>query len=386
MDSSAIPKTVKRKKIVRRITTVKSARNVMVLSAEDKSNMFDMFDDTTEPVETLWEKSLNNGVANVCPSCNSELICEDNGFIGCSNGACRKLVSVMLDHSAEWKHYGAEDANASDPARCGISTNPLYDPTASLGCIIKNGYTSYSFQQCKKLANYSKNDEQNYAVDFQTITTYGQISGISKKIIDDAILFYKMIRDCDVSFRGNNRDGMLSASIYMSCDYNNCPRTPREISAIFYLDVSSTTKGCKMAMKLLEERQSLLDQSRATSGGTYAISMASIGGNKVGQQMNASNFIERYCSLLSIGKEHTKLCMFIAKIVQTNKWLDENVPSSIAAGIIYYVAHECNIPVSKKDIHTHCESSEVTINKCYNKLKELSADVKLIPACFIGTK
>jgi transcription initiation factor TFIIIB Brf1 subunit/transcription initiation factor TFIIB len=57
--------------------------------------------------------------------------------------------------------------------------------------------------------------------------------------------------------------------------------------------------------------------------------------------------------------------------------MPENTPQSIAAGVVYFISQLCKLNVSKKEVKTISEISEVTINKCFKKL-ELNTDV-LIP-------
>ena len=52
------------------------------------------------------------------------------------------------------------------------------------------------------------------------------------------------------------------------------------------------------------------------------------------------SFIERYCSRLNINGELTKLCKFIATRIQASNLIPENTPHSIAAGIVFFVAHQ----------------------------------------------
>ena len=78
-----------------------------------------------------------------------------------------------------------------------------------------------------------------------------QNAGIPKVIIDDAMRYHKKISEYELTFRGDNRDGILAASIYISCRINNFPRTAKEIASIFHLDVTSATKGCKNALAII---------------------------------------------------------------------------------------------------------------------------------------
>ena len=71
------------------------------------------------------------------------------------------------------------------------------------------------------------------------------------------------------------------------------------------------------------------------------------------------DFIERYCSKLSINKELTKLCQFIALKIEQNNIMPENTPHSVAAGIVYFVSQSCNLNISKRPISAVADNIEV---------------------------
>jgi transcription initiation factor TFIIIB Brf1 subunit/transcription initiation factor TFIIB len=53
--------------------------------------------------------------------------------------------------------------------------------------------------------------------------------------------------------------------------------------------------------------------------------------------------------------------------------MPENTPQSIAAGVVYFISQLCKLNVSKKEVKTISEISEVTINKCFKKLETKTA-------------
>ena len=59
--------------------------------------------------------------------------------------------------------------------------------------------------------------------------------------------------------------------------------------------------------------------------------------------------------------------------------MPENTPHSIAAGVVYFVSQICNLNVTKANVKNVSETSEVTINKCYKKLKKITTDENIIP-------
>ena len=315
-------------------------------------------------IECIYEKD-NVLETNVCKECKSSLYVGDEGFLFCSNKACGILYKDIVDFGAEWRYHGADDNNHSDPTRCGMPINPLL-VESSYGCKIMCGRSSsYEMRKIKRYTEWQSMPykEKSKYDDFQIITLIAKNSGIPKIIIDDAIRYYDKISEAK-TFRGLNRDGLLAASIYISFSINRNPRTSREIASIFHLDNTSATKGCKNAVNILNDLELSGEQEEVILTKTTPCS-----------------FIGRYCSKLNINQELTKLCLFIANIVEKNKLIPENTPHSIAAGIIYFVSISCNLSINKKDINNVSQISEVTINKCYKKLEKY--EEKILPKTII---
>jgi transcription initiation factor TFIIB len=202
--------------------------------------------------------------------------------------------------------------------------------------------------------------EKSLYEEFQFITIMAQNAGIPKIFIDNAMQIHKDISEQKM-FRGMNRDSIKSASIYISCRLNGCPRTAHEIAEIFNLDKTSATNGCSLAVNILSNIERNTEPS---------------------QKVNLcatlpSSFIERYCSRLNMNQELTMLSKFVASKVEQNNMITDNIPHAIAGGIIYFVCHNCQMNVTKTDIKNICGVSEVTINKCFKKLQ--SAIDVLIP-------
>ena len=317
-------------------------------------------------VECLYRKS---GIRENCDVCSSDVVLTDDGFLTCKNPNCSILYKdESLDQTAEWRYYGADDNQASDPTRCGMPVNPLL-VESSYGCKVLCEGGSYS-QDMMKIRRYTEWQSMPYREKaqydmFQKITTIAQNKGISKMIIDEALRVHKRISE-HKTFRSLNRDGVVGASIYISCKIHNCPRTAKEIATIFNLDNTSATKGCKNAVSIINELESNLDNSEKTNF----------------CKTKPEAFIDRYCSRLNINDELTKLCQFIAVMIEKQNLIPENTPHSIASGIIYFVADMCNLSITKKDVNRVSDMSEVTINKCYKKLYEMRD--KLIPKMIIS--
>jgi len=316
-------------------------------------------------VECLYRRA---SIREACDVCSSDVVLTDDGFLTCKNPACSILYTdESLDQTAEWRYYGADDNQVNDPTRCGMPVNPLL-VESSYGCKVMCEGGSYS-QDMMKIRRYTEWQSMPYKEKaqydmFQKITTIAQNNGISKMIIDEALRVHKRISE-HKTFRSLNRDGVVGASIYISCKMHNCPRTAKEIATIFNLDNTSATKGCKNAVSIINELESNLENSEKT---TFC-------------KTKPEAFIERYCSRLNINDELTKVCQFIAVLIEKNNLIPENTPHSIASGIIYFVAYMCKLPISKKDVNRISDMSEVTINKCFKKLYDMRE--RLIPGVIL---
>jgi transcription initiation factor TFIIB len=353
-------------------TTNKTKKKKIPLSILDKNRLWEIFDaDKTEITLEQQDASEHplideTNTSNLCKTCDSVLIIMEDGFPTCTNGSCGIIYRNTLDYSPEWRFFGADDKNTNDPTRCGNPINPLL-VESSFGCkLLCNTKTSYEMKKISKWTSWQSMPykEKSLYDEFQFITTMAQNAGIPKIFIDDAMVIHKDISEQKM-FRGLNRDGIKSASIYISCRLNGCPRTAHEIAEIFKLDKPSATKGCSMAVNILSN----IERNVSTEFQSDLCTTT------------PSSFIERFCSMLGINAELTMLSKFIANKIEKNNIITDNTPHAIAAGIIYFVSQACKLSVTKTDIYLKCGVSEVTINKCFKKMESIKMD--LVPRCIL---
>jgi transcription initiation factor TFIIB len=328
----------------------------------NNAELWKKFDDEITSKNTIECVYRQVGQREFCDCCESILIITDEGFMACKNPNCGVIYKDILDQSAEWRFYGADDNSNTDPTRCGLPINPLLKES-SYGCkVMCPQSSSYEMRKIRRYTDWQSMPykEKSQYEEFQKITILAQNAGLPKLIIDEAMVVHKKISEAK-TFRGCNRDGIIAATIYISCRINNYPRSAKEIATIFFLDHTSATKGCKNATSIINELEHSLSNSDKTSF----------------SKTTPSSFIERYCSKLGINNELTKVCKFIALIIEKRDLIPENTPHSIAAGVVYYTAQLCNLNICKKKVSIVSEISEVTINKCYKKLEQLN--IELIP-------
>ena len=339
-----------------------------IKSGKKHANLWNQFDNELnddKKMECIYSNDTTDKNEK-CHLCKSSLSYTDEGFLGCTNNQCGIVYTDMIEQGAEWRYYGADDNSNSDPTRCGMPINPLL-AESSFGCkILGCGKSSWEMRKIKRYTEWQSMPYKEKAQwdEFQQITVHANNCNIPKIIIDSAIRYHKQISQ-EKTFRGLNREGIIAASIYISCSVNKHPRTAKEIAQIFNLDNTSATKGCKNAMSIINSIESNHENNDKTML-THA---------------TPTIFIDRFCSNLNINDELTRLCKFIAKKVEQKKLIPENTPPSIAVGIIYFVCQKCNLNITKKSIYNVTQVSEVTINKCSQKLQPYES--VLIPSVIL---
>jgi transcription initiation factor TFIIB len=207
----------------------KTKKKKVPLSVIDKNKLWEIFDqdksalgEENTQIEMVYPPSeIKCAEEGICRQCQSVLLIMDDGFPTCTNVSCGLIYRDTLDYSPEWRFFGADDKNANDPTRCGNPINPLL-VESSFGCkVLCNTKSSYEMKKISKWTSWQSmpHKEKSLYDEFQFITVMAQNAGIPKIFIDDAMSIHKDI-SCQKMFRGLNRDGIKSASIYISCRLN----------------------------------------------------------------------------------------------------------------------------------------------------------------------
>jgi transcription initiation factor TFIIB len=301
-------------------------------------------EDDVEAEQTIVCKraDLSGRDGRVCSHCHSDDIILEESIYTCRK--CGSINDRFIDMTAEWRYYGSEDSKATDPTRCGLPVNQLM-PESSLGSIISNNNKeSYDMRLIRKYHMWNAmtyKDRSLYNI-FDNITVNAVNNGIATTIIEEAKMFYKKVSESKIT-RGENRSGLIASSIYMSCKSNKVPRSTKEIAKIFNLKTKTMTKGCKKFQDIIKLNM---------------------------ESTCADDFIQRFCSKLGLNTEIRELCKTIVTKADELCIVSENTPPSISAGSIYLCNVICALGISKKDMATACELSQVTLSKCYKKLYE----------------
>tara|TARA_B110001469_G_scaffold125848_1_gene142090 strand:+ start:1464 stop:2510 length:1047 start_codon:yes stop_codon:yes gene_type:complete len=293
-----------------------------------------------------------------CLECKSNNVVVLNGEVVCRD--CGSISDTVLDYNAEWRFYGSDDSKYSDPTRCGLPTNDLL-PQSSLGSTIGFKYGE-SFEM-RKIRNYHLWNAMPYKERalynvFESIQIRAINNGIPTCIIEEAKNLYKKISEIKIN-RGSNRHGIIASCIYKACILQGCPRSAKEISEIFELNIKHMTKGCKKFDEIMNMNKT--NSSLICSPST-----------------NSCDFIQRFCSRLGLCENIMEVCKHVCKNVDKyDNFVDNSGPPAIAACSIYLVCTLFNINVTKKDISESCGITEVTINKPYKDM--MRYHVHLLP-------
>jgi len=301
-------------------------------------------------VEETMLKQPNR--VDVCVACGQDgMKIMDDGFPTCSNPSCSNVVSAVLDYSPEWSSFGKEDKSGNDTTRCGNPANPLLKESSSACKVMRTARSSYEMRKIDKSIEWMSmpHREKTLWDEFQYITNIGRISGITQKIIDDALIRHKEISEQQM-FRGVNRDSIKAASIYIAYRQNGYPRTAAEIANMFYLDKKNATKGCALAMSILNniERHSETHTELC--------------------KITPSLMVERFCCYFDMEEEWILLAKFMAHKIEELGLIRDNTPQAVASGIVYYIGQRVGLAITKADIIQKCQISDVTVAKCYKKM------------------
>ena len=173
----------------------------------------------------------------------------------------------------------------------------------------------------------------------QKLTIKATNAGISPYIIDEAHELFK-VGIVEQLLRGDNRNGLIAASVYTACRNNEVPRSLNEIEKMFGLDRGVITD----ANKILSRRF----QTVTT--------------------IEPKHFIMRFCSKLKMDLDKIEICKFILEKIEEHNVVSGNAPDSIATGAIYLVNLIYDMGMTRQEIGEYCGPSEITINKCYKQM------------------
>lgn len=271
----------------------------------------------------------------ICINCKtSDTLLEDaqKGELVCEK--CGMIVDTFLDQSPEWRNYPEE--GKMDAIRCSFKN-------MSLG----KGNSSYREGRANKESEY--------------IQRVCEKAGIKKIIIDTAKILFQKITSCkkiqdneesNIIIRGNNRISIIAACLSNACQLNKQPMSSKKIGKIFGIDQNRVTKGKKQFDKLIQlsDTPNIMEDVQMNKPEDH-IDIVSKKLRLRPKQIEMAKKIAKNCTRLKIVSDHTAI--------------------SIASGaMMLLVALDHRLKYDKKMLASALETSEVTITKIFNKIKE----------------
>lgn len=285
---------------------------------------------------------------------------------------CGDIMERPIDSGAEYRFFGLEDRSGGDPCRVGAPMDTRF-PTSGLGTMIlahaQGGNSSTRIAMARVRRYHTWNllpyRERSLLQVFEQIALTATNNGFDTRTMDIAKdMYVKLVEHCDR--RGMSRTSVVASSIYSSLKQVGQPRKPKEIADMFHLSTAQFTKSLKYFQEIL-----CMAHQRGLLAGGHADPAAM-------PSTRASNYISNPLSKLPIsrGTFHVirERAIAIANEVEDKEICPENMPPSLAAGVIAIVLQQPGVlekadTVSYERIASVCGVSEGTLQKCMKKLE-----------------
>jgi transcription initiation factor TFIIIB Brf1 subunit/transcription initiation factor TFIIB len=226
-------------------------------------------------------------------------------------------------------------------------------------------------------------------------------SGLNQCIIEEAKYMYKKVSEVKSSGR-TKKEGMKAGAISLACKLKGVPRNCDEIAKICHMKNSKTLRksiksfeeicnnllmkekgiipGKNKDSNLEEENINghILDKSEHSSDDSSDDSNDDEDNDSVNKIQNYYGKLHRFVSALSLDDKFYDACKLILEYIEINNYLDKHNPLSRITSIIFYVSERFNININKHQIIQICDVSDVTINKCYQKLMKFKNELNNI--------
>lgn len=358
-------------------------------------------------------KDANDSLANFkCIECSGYKIKEIDGFYVCLK--CGLKIESVIDAGQEWRNYNNDDNRGGDQSRCDMPTNELLPKSSMGGLVGWGGRESFTTKRIRNMSRwYSTTYKESSLMEiFNNITIIAMNSGLNQCVIEEAKHMFKRVSEVKAA-RRTKKDGMKAGAIALACKLKGCTRNSSEIAKICRLKNNKTLRrGIKVFEEIwnniiLKEKQdgkALVDSKKAeknnlegnescdseSSDDDSEDDSDSSEDNNNQDEMSDSNIhlddnksisthhndilanytgkLNRFISALGLDDRVYQAGKKILEHVESNNYLDKHNPLSRIASILFYVIDRLNINIKKYQIIQICQVSNVTIDKCYQKL------------------
>jgi transcription initiation factor TFIIB len=285
-----------------------------------------------------------------CPQCDSDCLVQKEQDTVCHN--CGANLGADIDHGPEWRN---DKNTGEDLSRCNLTRNEMMPESSLSTCLLIGPNASKAQYDLQRTMTWNSipHHERSLRVKMDDISYICRVHDIPDGIMEYAQhQYFKLLKALEEKSvtrkRGRNDAGMKAAAIFFALQDDGKPRTYKEIAKIFNIEPKYVSEGINMFNEYVRPN---------------------------GKVTVYSDYIDEFCRNMNLGKEVADRVSSIADRADQLGILENNTPTSIVAGCIYYVAVEYALPIKPCDIADCCKVSAPTINKVCNKLFTRAMDL-----------
>ena len=295
--------------------------------------------------------SSDNSQNNEKLDCGCDINCriEKYGYYICQK--CGIQTNIIIDAGLETRDYGQNDTKVRNP-RCETFKNDLSGQQNQGSSIVLNSFKT-STNIISKIHNWNSRsyEENTLQQDFTNMKILASNFGINACIIKEAQTIYKQISEQKHKKKAK-KISIQAACIQCACKLNNVPRDSNEMALMFNISKKDIRRGAKQ----FEEIWCVINNNNNSSLYNDLKPNSSV------------DYLLRRCQQLKISDEIIELCREVCEYIEKEDFLIKHIPLSRVAVAIYFTCYHLNININKALITEACCISEVTINKCFQKL------------------
>jgi transcription initiation factor TFIIB len=306
--------------------------------------------------------------------CGSEQRVFEEVFI-CQS--CGTVLEKGFDLGAEYRFFANEDRGA-DPCRIGPPQDHRL-PESSLGTVILNGRgNAKTMYRIRKFHTWNSMPykERSLLQVYERLSLIATNHGIGNSVLDEVKEMFLTIHElCDR--RGLSRDAILASCMYMVLKQNKSPRKHTDLATMFSISTATFTKALKYCLEVL----TLAQQKKRSQKGTVTTSAKM-------STTHAEDYVGVPLSKLAIPRHKREpihdACCRVARAAEEKNISVENIPPSLAAGVIAFVlGRQTDVGITLSDIATVCDISSATLQKCLRRLEQAN---EILEPYITGTK
>lgn len=308
------------------------------------TSMFDLM------ANAMRESKPASGTDDGCPNCGSHDITVESLDEICMG--CGANLGAAIDYRPEWRH----DTTAGDMSRCNLAKNDLLPESSYSTCMAIKSRGSRMHYELQRTMIWSSvpYPERSRKIRMENIEMICKANDIPEAIFECAQnRYYKIICALEGAGhkkrRGNNDLGLQGAGLFIALQQDGKPRTYKEVATMFGIEPKYVSEGIKLYERLLNT-----------------------GSCKVTAY---SDYINEFCGSLNIPDKLRSRVEYVADRAEQLGILENNSPTSIVAGCIYYVSVEHALSIKAGEIAEQCKVSIPTINKVCSKLFRRSLEL-----------